>query len=51
MLGAPSSFVNNKNIDVMIQTHDQITLSLDFLLTEMLNGIFSYHPLLYRFNN
>lgn len=48
MLAAPSSIVNNKNADVEVQTHDQITLSLDFLLIRMLSGIFSCRPSLRR---
>lgn len=34
MLGAPSSIVNNKNADVEVRTHDEITLSLDFFINQ-----------------
>lgn len=40
MLDASSNFVNNKNVDVGVRTHDQITLPLNFLLTEVLSDIF-----------
>lgn len=46
MLGAPSSFVNNKNVDVEVRTHGRITLPLSFLLIEVLSGVFSCFSLL-----
>lgn len=51
MLGAPSIFVNNKNADVRVRTHDQITLPIDFSLTEVLSGIFSRCPSSRRFGS
>lgn len=51
MLSASSSFVNNKNADAGVQTHDQPTLPLVFSLIEMLSDIFSCYPLLHRFGS